>query len=701
MTIKIDSISVNHIGPVGEFKKQLSKINLIYGKNEQGKTFIAEYLLSTIFKVKPTGRSAIENGQINISGLEPGISRFSPTSKQKIEDLVFDPHEKNLPDLSRLSVVKGGDLSFETGNRNSVSFQIIKGYLSDQKTIEKVAELINKEKSILKCSVVDGDIQIKDRMGEVKTMLDLKEKIQDIDKILYEITQNSTTIEINQLTDHQKALQNELESQNNARRYHGYVINQELTRQNEEINKIPSSLLSSIKTKLTNLENEESRLIEEKKGYEKDRTAGSELTWLEKADREFERASQSGSGSTPVALLVFFILSLMIIPLSIFFEIPYLPYIFSLISIFLAIFLFSAKPASQNAGNDRSTREKILIDYGNKFGNPHPSIASLKTELARQSKASAKAEAKAESINNLTRSLTTTRDDVKISIEELKARTGLATHINIAKIQELEIESEGLDRSISKLNSELINLKLTSSEYSNEISQVTFDIGKWEALERDLSNTSAKLDELKKKSDSLRLRACEISTSSYDTPLNQVIDDLRTVRSAKEIQLVTLRAKIFAYLSIKSVIEEKTGNENEIIQQTFSSTGISSILEKITSKYNSVFFEENNLTVTDGIQFFPLSELSTGTQEQVLLAIRLGLLNHVLKGRKSFLILDDAFQHSDWDRRENLVDILAGLAQDGWQILYFTMDDHIKSLFEERLKPQFAEDYQLIDLGAI
>jgi uncharacterized protein YhaN len=124
-------------------------------------------------------------------------------------------------------------------------------------------------------------------------------------------------------------------------------------------------------------------------------------------------------------------------------------------------------------------------------------------------------------------------------------------------------------------------------------------------------------------------------------------------------------------------------------------------LEKITSKYNAVFFEENNLIVTDGIHYFPLSELSTGTQEQVLLAIRLGLLSHVLKGRKSFLILDDAFQHSDWDRRENLIDILAGLAQDGWQIFYFTMDDHIKSLFEERLKPQFAEEYQLIDLGAI
>ena len=95
---------------------------------------------------------------------------------------------------------------------------------------------------------------------------------------------------------------------------------------------------------------------------------------------------------------------------------------------------------------------------------------------------------------------------------------------------------------------------------------------------------------------------------------------------------------------------------------------------------------------------YPLASLSTGTQEQVLLAIRLGLLSHVLEDNTSFIILDDAFQHSDWTRRENLIQIVANLARDGWQILYFTMDDHIRELFEKKIKPSFGEQYHLISL---
>ena len=49
-----------------------------------------------------------------------------------------------------------------------------------------------------------------------------------------------------------------------------------------------------------------------------------------------------------------------------------------------------------------------------------------------------------------------------------------------------------------------------------------------------------------------------------------------------------------------------------------------------------------------------------------------------------FVILDDAFQHSDWQRREKLVQHLTEMARLGWQIIYFTMDDHIRGLFEKQ-----------------
>ena len=52
-----------------------------------------------------------------------------------------------------------------------------------------------------------------------------------------------------------------------------------------------------------------------------------------------------------------------------------------------------------------------------------------------------------------------------------------------------------------------------------------------------------------------------------------------------------------------------------------------------------------------------------------------------MKGQTAFLILDDAFQHSDWPRRTNLIDQIFRLVESGWQIFYFAMDDHIRDLF--------------------
>ena len=75
--------------------------------------------------------------------------------------------------------------------------------------------------------------------------------------------------------------------------------------------------------------------------------------------------------------------------------------------------------------------------------------------------------------------------------------------------------------------------------------------------------------------------------------------------------------------------------------------------------------------------------MSTGAREQVFLALRLGFASISMKDNTAFLILDDAFQHSDWDRRKNLIAETLRLVKTGWQVFYFAMDDHIRDLFLE------------------
>ena len=90
---------------------------------------------------------------------------------------------------------------------------------------------------------------------------------------------------------------------------------------------------------------------------------------------------------------------------------------------------------------------------------------------------------------------------------------------------------------------------------------------------------------------------------------------------------------------------------------------------------------------------FRVADLSTGAREQVFLGARLGFARSALDNEPSFLVLDDAFQHSDWNRRKQLVQESVGLVEAGWQVLYFTMDDHIRDLFNaegERLGERYV-----------
>ncbi|KKK91817.1 hypothetical protein LCGC14_2709160, partial [marine sediment metagenome] len=81
----------------------------------------------------------------------------------------------------------------------------------------------------------------------------------------------------------------------------------------------------------------------------------------------------------------------------------------------------------------------------------------------------------------------------------------------------------------------------------------------------------------------------------------------------------------------------------------------------------------------------------------ILLALRIGFSSRLLAKDRLFLILDDSFQYSDWKRRPLSVEMMGELAKNGWQIICFTMDDHIKDLFKKTGK-QFGNEFKFFEL---
>lgn len=179
---------------------------------------------------------------------------------------------------------------------------------------------------------------------------------------------------------------------------------------------------------------------------------------------------------------------------------------------------------------------------------------------------------------------------------------------------------------------------------------------------------------------------------------DDLLENLRQYRfQLSEVYKETTN-KILAGILVTQVIQDAHHQEDEKIRAALRSSIVQKPLFEITKKYDQVTFDGENLRVSDKYEEFYIADLSTAAKEQVLLALRLGFAAKIMKQETAFLILDDAFQHSDWLRREYLLDTVISLANNGWQIIYFTMDDHIRDLFDELGKETFKSDYCYFEL---
>ena len=101
MNIHINQIRVTRDGPLTEdFELDCGNLNLIYGQNESGKSYLVECLIKSLFKTSGRGvrewplRSWDPRAQITVSGLGEKPVKFQPASKEKLM-----PQVKNKVDV--------------------------------------------------------------------------------------------------------------------------------------------------------------------------------------------------------------------------------------------------------------------------------------------------------------------------------------------------------------------------------------------------------------------------------------------------------------------------------------------------------------------------------------------------------------------------------------------------------------------------
>ncbi|MGX7352010.1 AAA family ATPase [Enterococcus canis] len=101
----------------------------------------------------------------------------------------------------------------------------------------------------------------------------------------------------------------------------------------------------------------------------------------------------------------------------------------------------------------------------------------------------------------------------------------------------------------------------------------------------------------------------------------------------------------------------------------------------LTDRYQQVFLEEDQFWVTDGQRRFSLLDLSTGTRDQFILALRLAFiaLHHQATCP---VIIDDGWLHYDHERKGRFVALMQELAQKQ-QVICFSSDQEMVSYYQQ------------------
>jgi uncharacterized protein YhaN len=115
----------------------------------------------------------------------------------------------------------------------------------------------------------------------------------------------------------------------------------------------------------------------------------------------------------------------------------------------------------------------------------------------------------------------------------------------------------------------------------------------------------------------------------------------------------------------------------------------SDYLERLTcGKYRNVWapLGEKHLVIDDDAgSSFKVEHLSSGTREQLFLAVRMATIRELSEqGMELPMVLDDVLVNFDQTRTEAAVETLLDFADEGQQVLFFTCHQHLAQMFEDR-----------------
>jgi DNA repair exonuclease SbcCD ATPase subunit len=704
--MKITKVQVHPEGPLKNgFHSECLGLNLIYGKNESGKTFILEALSAWLFGVgrlsplKGKAREWIPNptGSVEVSGLKSDshnvVEIFGPTTQKNLQDHLAK--ELEMPsDLAKLLVVRAGEVLLESPE------SLVKNRLSAAGKLDALISAKRISKTIQAASVGDQIIEGKNQ-GELKTQRDAIEKLHALESLRQEyfdekgLKLNALKQELQILLSEQRKLQAAKES------YAGQIFDQ-IKETEDQIARINQIDLDDLKRQLHASKQSTDRINESEARLVNLDKKLSEKAWLESVSKKFTELT-SNLNSKPSTIFsrkpIFLILS----GLAVFGAVGSFAAgitIVSGVSGFLALlflvfwFVILSKKSSASI-TASSELDQLKDDFQKKFGEQQVDEHIIQSKLAELIR------------------LQGQRDQVALGLAKDQKENIEAVERLKSRMPELCPDSDQEDWG-TKIE-EFEATRRTLQEKKDQLLREVYQLGYNERPEPKDAIASAanwngeranevrnRINDLREEENQLfgegtRLKAkissaCGVHSDSWEELIGALEQKISEFRELYREITATILGKHAVCVAVGKLQQK----EDEMISTCLADPLLMDDLKEISGgRFAGYSWEGGHLNVVDSSgQAYSLDMLSTGAMEQVSLAMRLLFARSYLGDEPGFLLLDDAFQHSDWERRKQLVDYTISLVRvHKWQIFYFGMDDHLVDLFHKKANEIIPDDF--------
>ena len=641
--MKINKIKINSYGKIKNKEINLENhLNIIYGKNESGKSTIVNFINNILF-----GISKNKNGK-EISDFE----KYAPwDSTEYSGKIIYELENKNKYEIFREFNKKNPKIFDEKGNEISDEYNINKKngseffyeqtnfnlnmYLSTAVSQQQEVK-IGRENQYMMIQ------KISNLLGTGEDNVSYQKTIDKLNKIQLEKigTERSREKPINiiqkKLEENNKKIE-ELKNNKNIQ----FEIQEKINEIENKINKenIKNNLLKEIKNIYDKTEiNEEKMKIKEKINEEnnykkidlnkKINNKNLENNDIKNNNDVLEKNKKIKNKIFKKYNLILFILIILNIISFIFIpeKINYLKYILFLpILIIIFIYLFKIininkkiKKIKNNINNNLENNQKEINELNNQYKLINENFEKINNEIEKEKN-------KNIFLFNSEKNNLIKKYSIKLNKEEINE---IINYNNIEK------------------NTILIENKIDNLKY--ELNKLEF---KKDNIEKELGNLS--------------------NLEEEQEILSQQLSELN-----EENESIELAKNLFekAYEKMKNDISPEFTNK------------LSTIISKITNnKYNRLIFndEQGLIVELDNGNYIPAERLSIGTIDQLYLSLRLAMLDEITKENMP-IILDETFAYFDDERLKN---ILLFLDKEYYnkQIIIFTCTKREKLILEQNL----------------